>query len=60
MARGPHSRWKGCALCKPHKDRRLGFAQQWDGGRFPARVLRQMGGRTRRLQRRDIRDAVEA
>ncbi len=38
----PHVAWKGCRLCKPHKDRRAGQAV-----RQPWSVLRQVGRRRR-------------
>jgi hypothetical protein len=50
MAHSPHRRWKGCRLCKPHKDKRLG-----DGERAPYAVARRAGGR-RRYSRRAVGD----
>jgi hypothetical protein len=49
MARTSSRRWKGCRLCKPHKNARHG-----DAVRMPAAALRQMGGRTRRVSRREV------
>jgi hypothetical protein len=44
MARTRNRRWKGCRLCKPHKDARHG-----DAYRMPVSALRQFG-RSRRVQ----------
>jgi hypothetical protein len=48
MARTSGRRWKGCRLCKPHKDARNG-----DAVRMPVSALRQLG-RSRRVSRREI------
>jgi hypothetical protein len=48
MARTSSRRWKGCRLCKPHKDARHG-----DAYRMPVSALRQFG-RTRPVSRRDV------
>lgn len=45
MAHSPHRQYKGCQLCKPHKDRRLGRA-----AREPWSVLRKLG-KARRINR---------
>lgn len=50
MAHSPHKQRKGCALCKPHKDRRLGRA-----AREPWPVLRKVG-KKRRVRRGDLGD----
>lgn len=44
----PHTRWKGCAMCKPHK-----FKSQGDTGRTPYVVLRKFGVK-RRFSRNKI------
>jgi hypothetical protein len=50
MARTSGRRWKGCRLCKPHKDARNG-----DAYRMPVSVARKAyGGRLRRLNRHDL------
>lgn len=49
MAHSPHRQWKGCPICKPHKDKRLG-----DGERAPYSVVRKLGRRRRRYNRRDL------
>lgn len=46
MAHSPHKRWRGCALCKPHKARGIRAAAE------PFRVLRKLG-KKRRLGRHD-------
>jgi len=48
MARTSSRRWKGCRLCKPHKDARHG-----DAYRMPPSALRHFG-RSRRVSRRDV------
>lgn len=50
MAHSPHRRHKGCRICTPHKDLRLGR-----GEREPWRVIRALGKR-RRLTHRDLGD----
>lgn len=50
MTHSPHRQWKGCQLCQPHKDRRLGRAQ-----RDPWAVRRQLGTK-RRAPRHDVPD----
>lgn len=47
MSTSPHKNWKGCAMCKPHKNRGQGRSK-----REPWAVLRQIGKR-RRLSRND-------
>lgn len=49
MARTSTRRWKGCPMCKYWK-----FAGFGDAVRVPPRVLRQLGGRTRRVSRHDV------
>ncbi|MBO2461561.1 hypothetical protein [Actinomadura violacea] len=46
----PHRRWKGCPICKDHKDDRHG-----DAVRMPWPVLKKMG-RRRRVARRYVPD----
>jgi hypothetical protein len=48
MARTSNRRWKGCPVCHPSKDARLG-----DAARAPWRVIRQVG-KKRRWNRHDI------
>ena len=48
MARTSSRRWKGCAQCKYWK-----FAGYGDAVRTPPRELRRMGGRVKRVRRRD-------
>lgn len=48
MAHSSHRRWKGCAMCKPHKFRDLGQAE-----RQPWAVVRKFG-KKRRLSRHDL------
>ena len=50
MAHSPHRNWKGCPVCKPWKDNRLGRAY-----REPWAVLRKLGKR-RRLGRNYLGD----
>ncbi|MFE7131201.1 hypothetical protein ACFVIM_10110 [Streptomyces sp. NPDC057638] len=50
MAHSPHRRWKGCALCQPHKLRGYGRSV-----RDPWPVLRKLGTK-RRFGRRDLGD----
>lgn len=50
MAHSPHKRWKGCAMCKPHK-----FKDHGRREREPWRVLRFLGKR-RRITRHDMGD----
>lgn len=38
----PHTTWKGCPVCAPHKNKRCGDAE-----RTPARVLRKLGVKRR-------------
>ena len=52
MARTVGRRWKGCQLCKPHKNARPG-----DAYRMPISAARRgYGGRLRRINRHDIDD----
>lgn len=51
MARTSNRRWKGCQLCKPWKN-----AAYPDTERIPARELRRMGGRRKRITRRYLGD----
>jgi len=44
----PHKQWKGCRMCKPHKDRAHGQAI-----RKPISELRKLG-RVRRVGRHDL------
>ncbi|SDZ02376.1 hypothetical protein SAMN05216554_1987 [Herbiconiux ginsengi] len=53
MAHSPHRRWRGCALCKPHKIRGAGASS-----RTPPSVLRKVG-RKRRWNRNDIDPASD-
>jgi hypothetical protein len=48
MAHSSHKQYKGCQLCKPHKNRRNG-----DAARTPIAVLRQVGTK-RRWNRHDV------
>lgn len=50
MAHSPHRTWKGCQLCKPHKNQRAGRAV-----REPYAVLKQLGQR-RRISRNELPD----
>jgi hypothetical protein len=50
MSHSPHRRWKGCAMCKPHKFRENGQAE-----RQPFAVLRKIG-KKRRVERKDLGD----
>jgi len=50
MAHSPHKPYKGCQLCKPHKNQRQGRAV-----REPWAVLRQIG-KKRRVRRGDLGD----
>lgn len=52
MARTSGRRYKGCQLCKPWK-----LARHGDAYRIPPAAIRRMGGRTRRVSRRDIEAA---
>jgi DNA-binding helix-hairpin-helix protein with protein kinase domain len=47
----PSRRWRGCAMCKPHKGRGVGRA-----AKEPVAVLRHLGKR-RRISRRDLGEA---
>lgn len=49
MARTSTRRWKGCRLCKMHK-----HAGHGDAERIPPRELRRMGGKRKRVSRKDI------
>ena len=49
MARTSSRRWKGCAMCKPWK-----FAGHGDSLRIPPQELRRMGGKRRRVSRKDV------
>jgi hypothetical protein len=49
MACTSSRRHKGCQLCKPWK-----HAGHGDSYRIPASALRKMGGRTRRVSRRQV------
>lgn len=50
MARTSSRRWKGCRLCKPHKDARNG-----DSWRMPRSAVRQFPTRNgKRVSRRDV------
>jgi hypothetical protein len=48
MPRGPHRRWKGCAMCKSHK-----HAGHGDAVRMPWAAVKRFGNR-RRLSRKDV------
>lgn len=48
MARTSSRRWKGCRLCRPHKN-----AGHGDAARAPFRVNRQVG-KKRRWNRHDV------
>ncbi|WP_200944555.1 hypothetical protein [Geodermatophilus sp. Leaf369] len=50
MAHSPHKQWKGCRVCRPHKDRRLGRSH-----RDPFRELRKLGTLSR-VSRQDLGD----
>jgi len=50
MAHSPHRQWKGCQVCRPWKDKRLGRAH-----RDPLRELRKLG-KVRRVRRGDLGD----
>jgi len=49
MGRTSSRRRKGCQLCKPDK-----HAGNGDAVRIPAAAIRRMGGRTRRVSRRQV------
>lgn len=48
----PHKTWKGCPLCKPHKDKALG-----QRARKPWSELRKIG-KLRRISRHDLSDNI--
>lgn len=50
MPRTSNRRWKGCAMCKPHK-----FAQQGDGERQGVTFQRELGSSSR-VNRHDLPD----
>lgn len=52
MAHSPHRNWKGCQMCKPHKNRAYGRAI-----RDPWAVRRKLGSK-RRASRHEIPDGV--
>lgn len=56
VKQSPHTRWKGCPICNPHKDTRHGDAYRILGKHS---TLRAFGGRTRRLSRKDVPDQEE-
>lgn len=48
----PHKTWKGCQLCKPHKNRANGQSI-----RKPTSELRRLG-KVRRVSRHDLGDVL--